>query len=157
MTDRSVTHATFVIERVYDASPARVFAAFSDPAARDRWFVKSDGWPIAEYTFDFRVGGHESGRFSPDGTMMVYNETIYQDIVPDNRMVFAYTMMIGDKRISASLATVELKPEGKKTRLFYTEQGAFLDGLDQVADREKGCRDLYEQLAVELERDTATA
>ena len=157
MTDRSVTHATFVIERVYDASPARVFAAFSDPTARDRWFVKSDSWPIAEYTFDFRVGGRESGRFSPDGTMMVYNETIYQDIVPDNRMVFAYTMMIGDKRISASLATVELKPEGKKTRLFYTEQGAFLDGLDQVADREKGCRDLYEQLAVELERDTATA
>jgi uncharacterized protein YndB with AHSA1/START domain len=27
MTRRSVTHATFVIERVYDASQARVFAA----------------------------------------------------------------------------------------------------------------------------------
>ncbi len=157
MTDRSVTHATFVIERVYDASPARVFKAFSDPAARNRWFVKADNWPIAEYTFDFRVGGRETGRFSPDGTMMVYNETIYQDIVPDNRMIFAYSMMIGDKRISSSLATVELKPEGTKTRLFYTEQGAFLDGLDKVADREKGCRDLYEQLALELERSAAIA
>ena len=157
MTDRSVTHATFVIERVYDASPARVFKAFSDPAARNRWFVKADNWPIAEYTFDFRVGGRETGRFSPDGTMMIYNETIYQDIVPDNRMIFAYSMMIGDKRISSSLATVELKAEGTKTRLFYTEQGAFLDGLDKVADREKGCRDLYEQLALELERSAAIA
>jgi uncharacterized protein YndB with AHSA1/START domain len=157
MTDRSVTHATFVIERVYDASPARVFKAFSDPAARNRWFVKADNWPIAEYTFDFRIGGRETGRFSPDGTMMVYNETIYHDIVPDNRMIFAYSMLIGDKRISSSLATVELKPEGTKTRLFYTEQGAFLDGLDKVADREKGCRDLYEQLALELERSAAIA
>ncbi|WP_428426604.1 SRPBCC family protein [Pararhizobium sp.] len=157
MTDRSVTHATFVIERVYDASPARVFKAFSDPAARNRWFVKADNWPIAEYTFDFRVGGRETGRFSPDGTMMVYNETIYHDIVPDNRMIFAYSMLIGDKRISSSLATVELKAEGAKTRLFYTEQGAFLDGLDKVADREKGCRDLYEQLAIELERSAAVA
>jgi uncharacterized protein YndB with AHSA1/START domain len=49
MTERSVTHATFVIERTYDASPSRVFAAFADPAIHDRWFVKSDGWPIAEY------------------------------------------------------------------------------------------------------------
>ena len=32
MTERSVTHATFVIERTYDATPARVFAAWADPA-----------------------------------------------------------------------------------------------------------------------------
>ena len=157
MTEHSVTHATFVLERLYDASPARVFKAFSDPAARDRWFVKSDGWPIAEYTFDFRVGGRETGRFSPDGTTLIYNDTVYQDIVPDNRMVFAYTMTIGENRISASLATVELKPEGSKTRLVFTEQGAFLDGLDKVADREKGWREILAHLGRELERNSAAA
>jgi uncharacterized protein YndB with AHSA1/START domain len=52
MTERSVVHATFVINRVYDASPARVFRAFSNPEARDRWFVKSEGWPVAEYSYD---------------------------------------------------------------------------------------------------------
>jgi len=157
MTERSVTHATFIIERVYDAAPARVFKAFSDPAARDRWFVKADGWPIAEYSFDFRVGGRESGRFSPDGGTMIYNDTVYHDIVPDNRMIFAYTMTIGENRISASLATVELKPEGKRTRLVFTEQGAFLDGLDQVVDREQGWREILGHLARELERDAAAA
>ncbi len=40
MTDRSVTHATFVVERRYDASPARVFAAWADPAAKARWFAR---------------------------------------------------------------------------------------------------------------------
>jgi uncharacterized protein YndB with AHSA1/START domain len=33
MTDRHVTHATFTLERIYPASPARVFAAWADPAA----------------------------------------------------------------------------------------------------------------------------
>lgn len=76
MTERSVTHATFVIERNYDASPARVFAAFADPAAHDRWLVQGDGWPIAEYRHDFRVGGQESGRFSQDGQTIYLNETV---------------------------------------------------------------------------------
>lgn len=155
MPERSVNHATFVIERVYDAPPVQVFAAFSDPAIHDRWFVKSDGWPIAEYSHDFRIGGRESGRFSPDGQTMIFNETVYQDIVPDRRIVSAYTMAIGETRISASLATVELLPEGAGTRLIYTEQGAFLDGKDQAADREAGCRMLFENLATELQRQAA--
>jgi uncharacterized protein YndB with AHSA1/START domain len=42
MPKRSVTHATFVIERRYDFSPAQVFAAFATPAAEGRWFVGPD-------------------------------------------------------------------------------------------------------------------
>ncbi|MGX7875348.1 hypothetical protein ACVDG5_023830 [Mesorhizobium sp. ORM6] len=37
MTEPSVTHATIVLERVYDASPGRVFQALADPRARARW------------------------------------------------------------------------------------------------------------------------
>jgi uncharacterized protein YndB with AHSA1/START domain len=44
MTNRSVTHATFVIERTYEATPARVFAAWADPKAKARWFVGPDAW-----------------------------------------------------------------------------------------------------------------
>ena len=157
MTERSVVHATFVINRVYDASPARVFKAFSSSEARDRWFVKSENWPVAEYSYDFRVGGQEHGRFSPDGKMIILNETTYWDIVPDQRIITAYAMHIDGNRISVSVATVELKPEGKSTRLTYTEQGAFLDGYDFPAQREEGCRQLYESLAAELEREGAQA
>jgi uncharacterized protein YndB with AHSA1/START domain len=39
MTERKVTHSTFVVERTYPASPARVFAAFADPKIKDRWFA----------------------------------------------------------------------------------------------------------------------
>ena len=39
MTERSTNHSTIVIERTYDASPSRVFAAWSDPEALLRWGV----------------------------------------------------------------------------------------------------------------------
>jgi hypothetical protein len=60
-------------------------------------------------------------------------------------------------RISASLATVELLPDGAGTRLIYTEQGAFLDGADRPADREAGCRALLDNLDAELRREPAAA
>jgi uncharacterized protein YndB with AHSA1/START domain len=57
------------------------------------------------------------------------NETVYLDIVPDRRIVMAYTMAFDGKNISASLGTVEFEAIGAGTRLIYTEQGAFFDGL----------------------------
>lgn len=67
MTERSVMHATFVIERTYDASPARVFAAWADPAAKARWFAGPDDWESGAYELDFRVGGRERARGGPPG------------------------------------------------------------------------------------------
>jgi uncharacterized protein YndB with AHSA1/START domain len=58
---------------------------------------------------------------------------------------------LGDQRISVSLATTELKPEGSGTRLIYTEQGAFLDGLDDPKMREQGTHELLDALAKALQ------
>jgi uncharacterized protein YndB with AHSA1/START domain len=79
-------------------------------------------------------------------------EGLYQDIVPDERIVYTYDMHLDRARISVSLATVELKPEGGGTRLVFTEQGAFLDGLDTPAEREQGTGSLLGALGEELER-----
>jgi uncharacterized protein YndB with AHSA1/START domain len=148
MTERSVKHATFAIERTYDASPARVFAAWAQPESKARWFLEAD----AEFELDFRVGGREFSRGAlPDGSVYTF-EGRYQDIVPDERIVYAYDMHLDDRRISVSLATVELKPDGERTRLVFTEQGAFLDGLDTPELREQGTGSLLEALAEELRR-----
>jgi uncharacterized protein YndB with AHSA1/START domain len=153
-TQRSVTHATFVIERTYPASPARVFAAFADPAIKSRWFGDGD-MPSSDYALEFRVGGHELNRGgAPDGPVYTY-AAVYQDIVPDQRIVSTYVMDMGDTRISASVATVELTADGRGTRLVYTEQGAFLDGHDNPAQREHGTRELFDNLGAELERSLA--
>ena len=157
MTERSVTHATFVIERNYPASPARVFAAFADPAAKARWFAGPDDWGTDEFELDFRVGGREISRGGPPGGPVHIYEGRYQDIVPDQRIVFTYDMHLDDKRISVSLVTVELKPTGAGTRLVFTEQGAFLDGYDNAIQREQGTGELLDALGTELQRDSANA
>lgn len=155
MTERSVTHASFTIDRVYDARPSQVFAAFADPASKRRWFAEGEGWEVESFDVDFRPGGIETSAFRFQGGPRITNDTVYQDIVENERIIFAYTMVIGDNRISASLTTIEFAAEGKGTRLTYTEHGAFLDGYDNVEQREGGCGDLLEALARELDRRAA--
>ena len=146
MTERSVTHATFVIERTYPASPARVFAAFASLEAKKRWFGGPAEWGPSEYDLDFRVGGRERASGGPKGGPRHIYEARFQDIVPNVRIITSYDMHLDDKRISVSLATVELKPAGSGTHLVYTEQGAFLDGYDDAGSRERGTIDLVAQL-----------
>lgn len=147
----SVIHSTFRVERTYPSSPARVFAAFSNPATKRRWFVEGEGWQVDEFSLDFRVGGHEVSRFSFEGGTPTRNDTVFLDIVPDQRIVFAYTLTVGEERSSVSLATVEITPSGDGTRLVFTEQGAFFDGADQPTERETGTHELLDQLGKELQ------
>jgi len=154
-----IAHSTFTIERTYPAPPARVFAAFADPAIKSRWFLHGKGARAADHTVDFRVGGGERSRFvfaggppgaPPAGTTMG-NDTTYLDIVRDQRIVFAYTMLVGDYRMSASLATVELSAVDGGTRLVFTEQGAFFERSDGAKLREEGWRGLLAQLGKALD------
>jgi uncharacterized protein YndB with AHSA1/START domain len=157
MTERSAHHATFVIERIYDAAPARVFAAWADPKAKARWFVGPDAWEKSNHELDFRVGGRERVSGGPPGGPVHAYDARYMDIVPNQRIVSTYDMHLDDKRISVSLATVEFTPAGAGTRLIYTEQGVFLDGYDNAVQREEGTRDLLGNLATALKRESARA
>jgi uncharacterized protein YndB with AHSA1/START domain len=154
MSERSVDHATFTVKRAYDASPARVFAAWAEPEAKARWF---GGGRSEEHELDFRPGGREVSRGKgPNGQTYTY-EARYQDIVPDERIVYAYDMHLDGTRISVSLGTVQLSPEGDGTELTYTEQGAYLDGHDKPEARERGTGALFDALEEELRREPATA
>ena len=145
MTARSAVHDTFVIERVYDAQPERVFSAWADPAAKRRWFGSAE-----EHELDFKVGGAERLRATMEGGTVYTYDARYQDIVVGERIVYSYDMHRDADRISVSLSTVELVPAEGGTLLRYTEQGVFLDGHDTAAQREHGTRELLEALAGEL-------
>jgi uncharacterized protein YndB with AHSA1/START domain len=150
MAERSVTHSTFVIERTYPALPERVYAAFSDPAKKRKWFAEGEESEIEHYALDFREGGREEVRFRAKNGWKFTNHTIYQDIQPNRHIVFSYTMSMGDKRISSSQATVEFLPTDQGTNLVFTEQSAFFEGADGPKMREDGWRSLLESLGKQL-------
>ena len=147
MTNRSAAHATFVIERTYAAAPEKVFDLWTTKEQKLRWFGTPD---VPHYTLDFKVGGEEHLKGGPREGVVHSYDAVYRDIVPNERIVYHYTMDANDDRISASVTTVELAAEGDGTKLTYTEQGVYLDGLDEVAQRQGGTTHLLEALGAAL-------
>ena len=141
---RSAEPGTIRLERTFKASPGRVFAAWAEPATRALWDVP--GRIIAEQTFDFRKGGREVKRFGPKDDPRFVAETTYIDIVPQERIVFAYGMTARDVPISVSLTTVELSRVPEGTRLLLTEQIVLLDGGDKLAHREEGLSSMLDKI-----------
>jgi uncharacterized protein YndB with AHSA1/START domain len=153
--ERSTEHATFEIERTYPHEPQNVFAAFADIGIKARWFGSADAVTDGTQALDFREGGSEHLYMSlPDGTPMTYDAR-YIDIVPDVRAVYSYEMTMNGRRISATVAAVELTPVDGGTRLKLTEHGIFFDGLDTSAQREHGTNELLTSLGNVLEEGVA--
>ncbi|WP_067664314.1 SRPBCC family protein [Nocardia miyunensis] len=136
MSEQSVVHATFIIEREYPVAPAAVFAAWSDPATKARWFAGGN----SDHELDFRVGGREVARGAVDDTVITF-ETAYRDIVPDARIVYTSTLSEGEVLSTVSLTTVEFAATDSGARLTLTEHGAYLDGREQPSWREQGTGD----------------
>lgn len=144
MTPRSTTHATFEIDRQLAAAPSRVYGAWADAELKRSWFACHDDWPNLGYELDFRVGGRERNVVSAAGTEHVF-EGVYLDIVPDYRIIYAYEMRVGDRRVSASLATVVFERCGRGTRMKFTEQVVFLDGYPDDGERRRGTEEGFER------------
>lgn len=142
----AIVHDRFTIERIYDATPGEVFAAWSNPKLKSRWFIGPKEWRETRRELDFRVGGEEvlCGEF-PGGTTSFVAR--FYEIEANTRIVYAYDMHLSGKHHSLSLATVELRPAEGGTRMIFTEAVAFLDGTENAAARERGTAAHFERIA----------
>jgi uncharacterized protein YndB with AHSA1/START domain len=149
-TSRSVVHATFCIERTFEASRAQVFKALTDPVAKAKWFAGGNGYTVVAREMDVRPGGRERVQGRWDSGVVSTFEATYYDVVSDERIVYAYDMYMNERKLSVSLTTFELKGAGAGTRLIMTEQGVFLDGYDDAGSRERGSNFLLDALGNSL-------
>ncbi|HTT85368.1 MAG TPA: SRPBCC family protein, partial [Rhizomicrobium sp.] len=86
-----VGHDIFTIERTYDSPVELVFRAFSNVAAKSRWFSGDEGrWHQLEREMDFRVGGRERLKGRWEGGITSTFDAIYHDIIPDARIIYTY-------------------------------------------------------------------
>ena len=160
MTERTVTCNTFAIERTLAASPERVFEAFAKVSQKSQWLAPLDdeapGEVFAHDEFDFKVGGHERFSFvEEDGRKMRYDAVFY-DIVPSQRIVYSYEMYSNESRISISVASIQILEAANTTILVWTEQGAFLDGLDTSDLREGGTSWLLDNMTEYLDASSSS-
>jgi uncharacterized protein YndB with AHSA1/START domain len=147
---RSAVHDNFSYERHYDVTPARVFKAFADPQAKAQWFNGPEGSKQEDMAYDFRVGGQEKATTIVDEGRYGFLAT-YADIVPAERIVYTYEMAANGQRTSISLVTIELRPgSAGGTDLVLTEQGVYLDGMDDPAARREGTTILLANLEASL-------
>ena len=154
MPDPTIVHSTFVIDRNYPQPPDRVFAAFAQPARKRRWYAEGDH-EIQEFEMEFRVGGAERFRYRfkeghPIAGSEIANESTYQDITPENRIVTTTRMSLNGKPILVAVLTLEFVPSASGTDLVFTNQGTYIDWPDGPGMIEQGWRSLFARLEKEL-------
>lgn len=108
---RTSPPAVVRIERLIAAPPARVFAAWLDPALLARWMS-----PVghAEADIEPRVGGRLRVSMI-DGDVRIEHRGQYRELVPDRRLVFTWQSPYTGP--DPSVVTVELEPVEAGTRL----------------------------------------
>jgi uncharacterized protein YndB with AHSA1/START domain len=151
MPDRSIVHATFTLDRIYPSAPAQVFNAWADQKSKAHWFA---GNP-SDYELDFRPGGIERNIVVHDGKRISW-ESLYREIVTEERIVYTSVLAEDDVVATASLTTVEFVPDGDRTRLVLVEAGAYLDGREQPQWREQGTGDWLDALGTYLSENVTS-
>ena len=161
---KSVEHGQLTVERDYAYPLERVYAAWTTPEAKSRWFAQTGDNDFidnqVEFSLDFRVGGMENVVARLKSGKKLAIETRFWDIVPEERIVATYDVLVDDRRLSVSLYSVLFIRTDSGTKLITIEDGAFLDGLDDAESRTEGVvwdMDNLEKYLAETEPVGATA
>jgi uncharacterized protein YndB with AHSA1/START domain len=138
MAPTMTLHATLVFERDLPAPVEAVFAAFADPVARAAWGAPSETAVVIYDAADFREGGQDRFRCGSKADPNIHGTTRYLDIIANRRIVSSETIVVDGKRLCASITTLELTPDGDKTKLTSTTQLASFIGDGMVKGHEAG-------------------
>lgn len=118
----------FLHQRVLDATPTRVFAAFADPALLARWWGPA-GFRSSFQTFEFRPGG--AWRFvmhGPDGQDYP-NESRFHTLQPDQRIVIEHLALVHHFWLDITLSA-----QGAQTLLQWRQVFDSAEERDALAD-----------------------
>jgi uncharacterized protein YndB with AHSA1/START domain len=116
------TKPSLTLKRRLNAPPAKVYAAWTDPAQLKRWFGPGSAEVLSTST-DVRVGGrYRIVARTPDGEEHDVGG-VYREVVPNEKLVFTWAWRSTPER--ESLVTIALKPDGAGTILTLDHEQFF--------------------------------
>ena len=138
-----VNRPSLTLKRRLNASPEKVYAAWTDPEKITRWFAPSSVKPgSVQADIDARVGGRYRISFSKDDGEYFEVDGVYREVVPNERIVFSWAWHSTPER--ESQVTVSLQPDGGGTLLTLHHERFF----DEAArdGHERGWSDMLDKL-----------
>lgn len=119
---QSTVVPALVVRRAYDAAPARVYRAWTDPRVARR-FLCPEGMTMPHVVMDVRVGGiYRISMQSSAGEPFIVHG-VYREVVPERRLVMTWEWEEDDPADRhESLLTLEFAPHGTGTELTLTHE-----------------------------------
>jgi uncharacterized protein YndB with AHSA1/START domain len=121
-----LTKPSLTLKRRLKATPAQVFAAWTDPEKIVRWFGPSEtiaGSVRAQ--MDVRPGGTYQMNFKTEDGEAHQVGGVYREVVPDSRLQFTWAWHSTPER--ESLVTVTVTSDGAKGRILTLLHEQFFD------------------------------
>ena len=106
--------------RHYNASPDKVWRAWTDPKALAQWFGPAPEGVVSVADMDVRVGGHYHIVFGVPGGEQHDVSGVYQEVVRNHKLVFSWGWKTMPERVS--LVTIALQPSGTGTELTFVHE-----------------------------------
>jgi uncharacterized protein YndB with AHSA1/START domain len=117
------TKPSLTLKRRFNAPPAKVFAAWTDPEKLKRWMGPGEIATIFAEA-DVRVGGRYRTVMQKPGDAEEFDVSgIYREIVPNEKLVFTWAWKSMPER--ESLVTVTFKSDGAGTLMTLTHEKFF--------------------------------
>jgi uncharacterized protein YndB with AHSA1/START domain len=122
MATALTTKPSLTIKRRFDAPPAQVFSAWTDPEKIKRWMGPGEVKALGVES-DLRPGGRYRWLMqAPNGEAHDVGG-VYREVIPDRKLVFTWTWKSTPER--ESLVTVDITPDGTGTLLTLTHEHFF--------------------------------
>jgi uncharacterized protein YndB with AHSA1/START domain len=123
MSTAAAVKPSLTIRRRFRAAPARVYAAWTEPAQIARWFGPGKV-QVVEAVFETRAGGRFWVRARSAETGEEHNVSgTVKEAKPNEKVVYTWAWQSTPER--ESLVTVEFKPDGDGTLLVLTHEQFF--------------------------------
>ncbi len=122
MATATAVKPSLTLKRRFNAPPAKVFAAWTDPEKVSRWMGPGEV-KVLKVESDPRVGGRYRWLMQAPSGEQHDVSGVYREVIPDRKLVFTWAWKTTPER--ETLVTVEIKPDGTGSIMTLTHEQFF--------------------------------